>query len=179
MAVTLVLGVSGFTLAANIGRDLKLRVAKRRLGAYERLWALMRPASPYSYPLDTDGRQQLHSSFTDWYYQNGDGMLLEQLSRNVYFEAKDNLTRPVEEITPGESRERLSRLSGTDLEAERGRLAQRQLSLLRTQLKSDLAIFGRPYGPRLGEEDKAFLEHCHVDINRKPWREAADPHNSA
>ena len=47
-AVTLVLGVAGFILARNIGRDLKLRLAERRLAAYERLWALMRPASPYS-----------------------------------------------------------------------------------------------------------------------------------
>lgn len=173
-AVTLVLGIAGFILARNIGRDLKLRLAERRLAAYERLWALMRPASPYSDPLDQEGLRRLHSCFTDWYYQSGGGMMLEQLSRNVYFEAKDNLIRPVEELTPKESRGRLMSLSGTELEVERGRLAQRQLSLLRTQLKSDLAIFGEPYGPKLGEEDRAFLRHCHVDINRKPWNGAAD-----
>jgi hypothetical protein len=98
VGVTLVLGVAGFVLARNIGRDLKLRLAERRLAAYERLWALMYPASPYAELLDEAGRRQLHASFTNWYYQNGDGMMLEQLSRSVYFEAKDNLIRPVQII---------------------------------------------------------------------------------
>jgi hypothetical protein len=104
-------------------------------------------------------------------------MMLEQLSRSVYFEAKDNLIRPVQELTPAASRERLINLSGAELEAERGRLAQRQLSLLRTQLKSDLAIFGQPYGPRLRAEDQEFLRICHADISRKPWSKAADTDN--
>jgi hypothetical protein len=161
VAVTLVLGIAGFILARNIGRDLKLRLAERRLAAYERLWVLMRPASPYSQPLDTDGLQRMHSSFTDWYYENGDGMMLEQLSRNVYFEAKDNLIRPVEEITPEESHARLRRLSGTELEAERGRLAQRQLSLLRIQLKSDLRAALRAKAQRRGQSIPHALPRGH------------------
>lgn len=46
------------------------------------------PASPYAELLDEAGRRQLHASFTNWYYQNGDGMMLEQLSRSVYIEAR-------------------------------------------------------------------------------------------
>lgn len=173
VGVTLVLGIAGFIVARNINRDLKLRLAERRLAAYERLWALMRPASPYSDPLEEAGRRRLHANFTDWYYRNGDGMMLEHVSRSVYFEAKDNLIRPVEKLTPNESRERLEKLAGAELELQRGLLAQRQLSLLRTQLKSDLTIFGEPYGQKLGKEDRAFLTHCDVDISRKPWSKAA------
>ncbi|MCX4671846.1 hypothetical protein OG453_35060 [Streptomyces sp. NBC_01381] len=98
-------------------------------------------------------------------------MLLERRSRSVYFEAKDNLTRPVGELTPEVSRQRIEQLKGAEREQERGLLAQRQLSLLRTQLKSDLTIFGKPYGPPLGVEDRAFLEHCGVRTGRQPWRE--------
>jgi hypothetical protein len=134
----------------------------------------MRTASPYDALMDEAARRRLHGEFTDWYYENGDGMLLERVSRSVYLEAKDNLVRPVERLTPAESRERLRTLDAEQLERERGVLAQRQLSLLRTQLKSDLAIFGRPYGPRLGGEDRAFLTACGVNLDRKPWSESEE-----
>ena len=173
-AVTLIVGVAGIFLALNINKDLKLRLAERRLAAYERLWALMRPASPYSNPLDEAGRRQLQAQFTNWYYRNGDGIMLERVSRTVYFEAKDNLVRPVEMLTPKDSRVRLGKLGDTELERQRGLLAQRQLSLLRTQLKSDLTIFGEPYGEKLGKEDRAFLAYCGVNISRKPWSGAVD-----
>ena len=172
VAVTLTLGVAGFAVAGSIGRDVKVRLAERRLAAYERLWGLMRAASPYDDPLDEQGRHSLHAAFTEWYYANGDGMLLERHSRSVYFEAKDNLARPVGELTPDVARRRIERLKAAEWERERGLLAQRQLSLLRTQLKSDLTIFGKPYGPPIGVEDRAFLEHCGVRTSRQPWREA-------
>jgi hypothetical protein len=173
VAVTLLLGLAGFVLARNINRDVRLKLAERRLVAYERLWALMRTLSPYSPPLDEAGRVGLSGRLTDWYYANGDGMLLPHASRSVYLEAKDNLVRPLGQLTPGMSRERLGRLSGDEQDRERGRLSQRQFSLLRTQLKSDLAIFGRPYGPRLGAEDRAFLRHCGIDLRREPWSRVA------
>jgi hypothetical protein len=56
-------------------------------------------------------------------------------------------------------------------------LTAHQSGLLRTQLKSDLAIFGQPYGPRLRAEDQEFLRICHVDISRKPWSKAVDTDN--
>lgn len=171
--VTLVLGVAGFAVARNIRGDVRLRLAERRLQAYARLWSLMRVASPNADPLDEQRRWRLHAAFTDWYYANGDGMLLERVSRGVYFEAKDNLVRPTERVTPVLSRERLQRLDGDELQRQRGLLAQRQLSLLRTQLKVDLAMYGRPYGPRLGPEDRAFLTHCGVNVKRRPWKNAA------
>jgi hypothetical protein len=172
VVVTLVLGIAGFVLANHINRDVRLRLAERRLAAYARLWEVMRRASPYDPPLDTAARQRLRDHLTDWYYAHGDGMLLERVSRSVYLEAKDNLTRPLEQLTPVYSRERLHQLPVEQLDTARGVLAQRQLSLLRTQLKSDLAIFGRPYGPQLGPEDRAFLTACGVNLRCKPWSDA-------
>jgi hypothetical protein len=170
VAVALALGVAGFVAARSISKDRELRIAERRLAAYERLWALMRPASPFDGPLDQAGRWRLEKKLADWYYSNGDGMLLADSSRSMYLKTKDNLISSVEALVPEESRRRLQRLAGEELDREHGLLVQRQLSLLRTQLKADLKVFGQPHGPRLGPEDRAFLRECGIDINRKPWK---------
>jgi len=172
VAVTLLLGVVGVVIARNIRRDVRLKVAERRLRAYESLWAKTTSTSPYHEPLDDHGRSALHNELTSWYYANGDGLLLESVTKNVYLAAKDNLIRPVEEIVPVLTRRRLLRLSGDELERQRGLLARRQFSLLRTQLKTDLAVYGRPYGPLIDDEDAAFLTECGVNVRRKPWRSA-------
>lgn len=171
ITVTLLLGIVGTFVALSINRDVRLKLAERRLAAYERLWSLMRPASPYEAPLDSITRQEIHKNLTDWYYANGDGMLLERVSRSVYLEAKDNLVRPTGSVTPRLVRQRLASLPLEEAEKERGKVCQRQLSLLRTQLKSDLEIYGRPYGPKLGREDREFLACCNVNISTKPWND--------
>jgi hypothetical protein len=174
VAVTLILGIAGFVVARNINKDFRLRLAKRRLAAYERLWALMRPASPYSEPLNEEGRRRLFDSFTDWYFCHGDGILLDHSSRSMYFGAKDNLVCQVEDLTPESSRQRLKQLNDPDLERQRRLLAQRQLSLLRAKLRADLTVYGQPYGHKLDREDREFLEYYGVDIHRKPWSEVTD-----
>jgi hypothetical protein len=45
-----------------------------------------------------------------------------------------------------------------------------QLSLLRTQLKSDLAIFGQNYTKGLVRHERLFLEECQVDLRSEPWK---------
>ena len=174
VAVTLILGVAGFVVARNVNKDFRLRLAERRLAAHERLWTLMRPASPYSQPLNEEGRRRLYESFTDWYFRNGDGILLDRSSRSMYFGAKDNLVCRVEDLTPERSRHRLKQLNGADLDRQRGLLVQRQLSLLRAKLRADLTVYGQPYGHKLDDEDREFLEYYGVDTHRKPWREETD-----
>jgi hypothetical protein len=51
--------VLGFIAARSINKDRELRIAERRLAAYERLWALMRSASPFDGPLSEARRWQL------------------------------------------------------------------------------------------------------------------------
>ena len=170
VAVSLVLGLVGVVVALNIRRDMRLKVAERRLSAYERLWAATSVTSPYGEPLNEEGRNALHACLTGWYYANGDGLLLENVSKSVYLAAKDNLILPVDKIVPLESRRKMLALSGSELERQRGLLARRQFSLLRNQLKSDLAEYGRPYVSGLDPEDVAFLRACGVKVNRKPWK---------
>lgn len=172
--VTLFLGVAGWLIARNINRDLQLKLAERRLAAYERLWALMRVASPYDAPLDKVGRGNLHKDLTDWYYAHGDGMMLHRATRVMYLQVKDNLFRTRVNVVSDTARQRLMRLDEAEADLQHGKLIQRQLSLLRTQMKSDVEIYGRPYGDALNDEDRGFLIACGVDLNAKPWRDASN-----
>jgi hypothetical protein len=47
------------------------------------------------------------------------------------------------------------------------------ISLLRTQLKSDLAIYGATYSGQLNEYESLFLERSDVDLPSKVWARAA------
>jgi hypothetical protein len=120
--------------------------------------------------MDEQSRKALHDELTQWFYSNGDGLLLEYATKSVYLAARENLVRPIDEIVPIEARRRLLACSGDDLDLQRDRLIRRQFSLLRTQLKGDLAVYGRLYGPSIKGEDEAFLRECGVKINRKPWK---------
>jgi len=86
--VTLLLGIAGFVIARNISRDVQIKLAERRLAAYERLWALMRAASPYSPALEKTAREEFHGKLTDSYYAHGDGMLLPRITREVISKPK-------------------------------------------------------------------------------------------
>jgi hypothetical protein len=60
-------------------------------------------------------------------------------------------------------------LAEVEEEAARGVLTIRQLSLLRTQLKADLAIFGQSYTKKLGRHEREFLIEREVNLNSEPW----------
>jgi hypothetical protein len=51
----------------------------------------------------------------------------------------------------------------------RGTLSQDQLSLLRTQMKSGLAIVGKIFSGELEPRDIDFLEACEIDTTQEPW----------
>lgn len=170
LGATLLLGFVGIFVARGIRRDVQVKVAERRLAAYERLWALMRPVSPNAPPANRRERHALNRRLTDWYYENGNGMMLENASRTMYLRAKDNLVCPLADLVPQEARDRIRALDREQQDTARGTLAARQFSLLRTQLKSDVEVFGTPYGEPLKPEDRAFLVACTVNMRRKPWR---------
>ncbi len=89
---------------------------------------------------------------THWYFHEGNGMLLREETKELYLEAK----RRLGSYAAG---------GGQDWERE-GERRIRELSLLRTQMKSDLAIYGIPYVGEPGPDDKAFLRAAHIDPDR-------------
>jgi hypothetical protein len=121
--------------------------------------------------LSAKERQSLYQQLTDWYYRDGNGMLLESETRRLYLDAKHNLCCSPSDLRPTNL---LRLLPGMlDKEQQRGLIAIRQLSLMRTQMKKDLAIYGRPYVGSLTAHEKAFLRHCKINLRAQPWRRAS------
>jgi hypothetical protein len=176
IAVTVVLGVVGLYLAHSIRRQVQERVAEKRLDAYGRLWEEMKVASPLRRvtkegPLSREERHALYDKLTELYYGHGDGMLLSLQTRNIYLAAKENLICGVDELEPAALARRVR--SNDDPDEVRGWASIRQLSLLRTSMRGDIAIYSSPWGQRLDTADKEFLIACGVDLNREPWRSSS------
>jgi hypothetical protein len=98
-------------------------------------------------------------------------MLLTQDTRPMYFAVKHNLVSDDAQVSPAEARDRILEIEPpAEREWARGELSMRQLSLLRTQTKADLDIYGRLYGKKPQPEDIAFVRECGLDPDRRPWR---------
>jgi hypothetical protein len=175
VGATLVLGLAGLYIAHSYQRQIRLTLAEKRFASYARLWALTEMASPIRErpggvgPLTLDERQALHDCLTHWHYANGDGILLERESRDIYLTAKHNLVCQDADLLPPS----LAKIDG--IAERRGSLSIRQLSLLRSQMRADLRIFARWYYRGLNQTDKEFLSYCRINLNKKPWK-LSEPH---
>jgi len=155
-------------------QEIATTIAKERFRAYAALWARI-PYSPELRKLkklsalSPQELLQIFDSMTSWYYEEGNGMLLGRETRQVYFHVKSNLICAPADFAPS------SAVIDDHLDdEERGRLCIRQLSLLRSAMRADLEIFGRPWGSDFGDEDRAFFRACKVRlsrIERKGWEE--------
>jgi hypothetical protein len=189
---TTLLGIVGVYFSYSYGRQLRLSLASRRLEAYSKLWEATGLAAPtrldertglamtvggLDRSLTESERRALFEKLTTWYYTDGNGMLLSKLTRNVYLNTKHNLVCDDAHLEPDRFHAWLKKTGrighGNSLTwKERGCLSIRQLSLLRTQMKTDLAIYGQPYAEHLARHEKTFLRGCGVKLWRKPWRAA-------
>lgn len=171
-AGTLLLGLVGVWFAHNYRRQIRLKLAERQVEAYMRLWGLTASASPVrATPLDAAERQKLYDDMNRWFFEDGDGILISTAARNLFVGVHANLMCPVEAIKPTDLARQLAALPQADAERRRGCAIVRQVSLLRTQLKSDLAMhLGVNYYPDLLPDDRAFLSSCGLSARRRPWR---------
>jgi hypothetical protein len=173
---TLIVGIATVFFAHNYRRQISLQTAQRRIDAYGALWTAMHAARPTRTEIKGEviseqERHDLEEQMSAWYFNQGHGMLLTQAARQMYFATKANLVADLDDLQPAIARERI-KVQATDAkrEWERGKLSIRQLSLLRTQMKADLDIYGRLYGKLPDDEDKAFIRYCKLNPNRRPWR---------
>jgi hypothetical protein len=165
----------GNSLRLKTRAEVEANVAEKRFGAYADLWARTKTASPMrGTPLTSAERAKLYDELTNWYYDNGYGMLLTEATRNLYLKAKKNLTCPTEELVPDSLAEQVAR--GGD--AVRGQASIDQLSLLRTSMRGDIRIYTEPYDEELSSEDLDFLSACKVNLGDNPWRDARRPQRS-
>jgi hypothetical protein len=139
-----------------------VNVAENRLDAYAALWSTI-PFSPElrklrgDPPLRWGELRRLFDDLTDWYYTGGHGMLLGTETRSIYLTLKSNLICRAHEFVPVS----LSDDVREDPSA-RSRAVVRQLSLLRTAMKADLEVYGKPWGKPLEPVDREFLYACRV-----------------
>lgn len=150
-------------IAHNYRQNLQLQLSDKRLSAYTRLWEVTGVAAPTRLDgkgiagyLRPDERWRLWRAMTEWYYRDGNGLLLDDASKSVYLKVKHNLACRTEELEPEglrnlvreelrQNRRGQGRPDAANDDVIRGLLAISQLSLLRTQLKSDLRIYGQTY----------------------------------
>ena len=191
---TLVLAGVTFFFAHSYRRKMAIELAESRRIAYSRLFELTGLAAPTRLDLEgtkgalsREDRECLYRELTTWYYRDGNGMLLNTDTRNVYLKAKHNLVCDPSRVEPDGLLELIRQdltqngASHPDCDTPpleddtlRGVMSIRQLSLLRTQLKNDLAIFGDVYSGTLSRHEREFLEACHIDLNKRPWRSATE-----
>jgi hypothetical protein len=161
VAVTAFLGA--VTIFVGLSIHLKRRqeiatvVTQRRYEAYSVLWALI-PYSPELQELQPkqrlkpEDRGDLFDKMTGWYYGCGRGMMLGEDTRGIYLTAKKNLICEVEEFVPASAREQIR-----GSEEERTSQCVRQLSLLRSAMRADFEIFGKPWGREINDRDREFI----------------------
>src|SRR4051812_47511837 len=105
IVVTAALTVVGLYYANSLRRrtnaEVEKGVAEKRFSSYAALWAPLKLASPMrDSPLTRLERESLFDSLTDWYYKDGNGMLLTEQTRNIYLNAKRNLTCVDDRLVP-------------------------------------------------------------------------------
>jgi len=184
-AATVVVTAAGLWFAYSYNRQMALKLSETRLEAYSRLWEVSGVAAPTRLDgwgvdgcLDIEERRALWAAMTDWYYADGGGMLLTATTKDVYLNVKHNLICDWEGLRPAGLAGRINQVlrlpADPVLVAKvRGTLAIRLISLLRTQLKSDLAIYGATYSGELSDYERFFLIQSGVDLRSKAWARAA------
>jgi len=184
-AATLFVTAVGIWLAYSYSRQMALKLSETRREAYSRLWDISGVAAPTRLDgwgddgyLLLEERRDLWAAMTDWYYADGGGMLLTATTKDVYLKVKHNLICESSDLRPAGLANRIHKEiclpAGHDLDEKvRGTLAIRLISLLRTQLKSDLAIYGATYSGELNDYERFFLLRSGVNLRSKAWAEAA------
>jgi hypothetical protein len=172
IAATVFLGFVGLWLAHNYRRQLRLKLAERQVDAYLELWKLMAVASPErASPLDAVERRALYGQIMGWYIDAGNGLFVSAATRDLMVGVRTNLVCPVSQVQPPALGAELAALPVAEAERRRGCVSIRDVSLLRSQLKIDLALHhGFDHYARLGRDERHFLRGCGLSRWRRPWR---------
>jgi hypothetical protein len=171
LVITAALALIGFYLAHSFTRQQRLRIAERRIDGYRKLWALMlvaRPSrieAPENNPLTQKEALSLLDEMTTWYFDDGNGMFLPHETQAMFVQAEIALMRYGRETYP------TIPIRQAATPEDDARRVMRNLSLLRSQMKRDIKIYGVSARPKLQEGDAAFLRSANVNPRRwlRPW----------
>lgn len=164
---TVALGLVGLWLAHSYRRQVKMRIAEQMLRAYSTLWELTDAAHWESAILHAADREKLAIAMERWYYKDGAGMLMKSQTRELFVAIRHNLCVPAAELKPASLARSVGQLSVVDGQAQRSCATRRYFSLLRSQLKADLAMYrGDSHLRRLRRDERDLLKQARI---YRPW----------
>lgn len=169
---TVVLGVIGLWIANNYRRQVRASLSLRVSEAFSRLWEISGETRFIKYwAIDEVARKTVAAEMRDWYFKHGDGMYLTAVSRSMFFDIAETLEGNPENMHPESVRRQFEKLSQPDREKYLACVCRRQLSLLRTQLKNDLAVYdeGAMFS-FLRPDEKELLADCYIRPSRRILR---------
>lgn len=135
LVVESIIGLLGLYLVHSFRRQQRLKIADLRIPVYQKLWELMEFAAPSRVesasgrgPLTPREAGELCRRMRAWYWESGNGMFMTEATQKVWAAALA----------------RLDRYAGDrDVDwTEQGWRRIVELSLLRTQMKRDLSVYG-------------------------------------
>lgn len=173
LAATIFLGLVGLWMAYNYRSQIRLRLAKRQVDSYVNLWKLTAIATPSRItPLDHSERQSLYKAMSEWYFDEGHGILVPVETRSIFLAYQSNLICPVADMVPAILATELGALSDADADRRRGCVSVRHATLLRNKLKNDLSLHASfvLYYNELRSDELDFLRSCGLPPEQKPWR---------
>ncbi|MFF0415352.1 hypothetical protein ACFYUY_33575 [Kitasatospora sp. NPDC004745] len=158
---------AGLWLAHNYRRQLKGKLTERMLAAYLELWELTAVSDLNREPPMTDEEsRQLAEEMMTWYYANGNGMLMSPKTRALFFTVRGNLVAPVQNLQPASVRTAPAEVEGPTAGLRITCIRARQLSVLRTRLKTDMAMyFGARHLRKLRRDEWELLRLCGMARN--------------
>ena len=179
-----VITIVGWYLANNYRRGTRVKLIDTRRDAYGKLWEITQitrgsrnieglPGNPN--PLSLLELHNLRNALLDWYWTDGNGMLLEPETVHILLNAANNMVRDSETTKPPL---KLfypvvpNCLDGTPENVlARSDMALIQTALLRTALKAEMSISSRLTMDKLGPKQVAFLRASGVNLRKSPWRQ--------
>ena len=172
-AATVILTGIGIWFSHNYRRQLRVKLADRRLEAYAALWEISgKLRSSVAVGADMALRNTVSASMDDWYFDRGYGMLLSSPTRKLFFATKQALDYPADQRVPQLLKERLRGIPEKKRNLVVSCACSRYMSLLRTQLKDDLAIYGRISHNRRLSDERELLSSCGISPGRPPRPQA-------
>lgn len=178
VGTTLLLGIVGFYIANSYRRQVKVKLAEKLLEAYSDLWSITDVSFVNSAEPVLMSRTQmadLTERMGQWYFDDGNGILMSNASRIVFFVAYNNMRFHHSQAEPAILRARLNALSGETAEQALSCACSRQLSRLRSQMKSDLGVYqGSRHLRDSRREDRQLFAMAGVRIGPPRWTRHGD-----
>ena len=137
---TVILAFVGLWLANSYRLRMRASLSSRITDAYARLWTATRVRHPGDLVEPAD-RQRLVDAMQAWYFDDGNGIFMPVTTRRLFHEVIKNLkATDVAALTCSSTRQNFAALSPDELSVGLSCVAKRYMSLLRTQIKTDIAI---------------------------------------